>query len=131
MVDRDIDIALLREHTDFVDRARITAEVAQIKDVFKLKLTYRVHYELGNKGSMIWVGLTIIFESNEWNIDIVICKPDSPTIHTNMELHKEMLKVSEEDRLKILELKNQALTDGSKEKGVTSSQIYKDVLKLV
>ena len=80
---------------------------------------------------MRWVGLTIILESKEWNIDIVICKPDSQTIHTNIELHKEMLKVSEEDRLKILELKNQALTDGSKEKGVTSSQIYKDVLKLV
>ena len=80
---------------------------------------------------MIWVGLTIIFESNEWNIDIVICKPDSPTIHANMELHKKMLKGSEVERLKILELKNQALSDGFKEKGVTSSQIYKDILKLV
>jgi hypothetical protein len=104
--------------------------VSNIPNVSKISMVDYVNSPSKNKGAIIWIGLTVKFKENNWNIDITLADPDSPNVHTNIELHKKMLKISEEDRLEILKLKNKALIKGKKKKGQTSSEIYKRVLKL-
>ncbi|MDQ5914008.1 MAG: hypothetical protein QG623_627 [Patescibacteria group bacterium] len=130
MVDRDIDIAILTSQLTIKDRARVMDLVSAISQVSRISMVDYVNYPRDDRGVTIWIGLTIPYRKEVWNIDLTLADPKSPDVHTNMLLHKSMLKIDDKRRYKILKIKYRSLKSGTKVKGQTSSETYKKVLNI-
>jgi Nucleotidyltransferase domain len=129
MVDRDIDIAVVvgKERLGLELRKIFMDMLLDIKELDGLEMTDRVQNPKGTSPYGIWFGPKINYNGNKWNIDIWLVSPDEPLSHHNHELHKKMLKINDEQRKIILDIKYKTLVAGLKKKG-TSANIYIEVL---
>jgi hypothetical protein len=131
MVDRDIDLALLAKSQDDLTieiRNRLASELLNIPDCVDFSMSDRKSYPKPHRPKGVWFGPVILHNKELWNIDIWLVSKDEPLIHSNDEMSKKLLILTEEKRSIILEIKYLALKNGTKKKGVTSGEIYKAVL---
>ncbi len=130
MVDEDIDIAVIVDEKgityDF--RNHIMDLLLAINGLDGIAMSDRFHFPRNGRPKGIWYGPIILHNDRRWNIDIWVVAQDEPYSHHNLELHKKMLDITEDQRRIMLDIKYSALHAGTKEKGVTSSQIYQAVL---
>lgn len=130
MVDRDIDIAVVVEKNiiNYDTRKEVIDQLLKITALDGLAMTDRFHFPKDNAPKGIWFGPLIWHNQNKWNIDIWLVTQNERYSHHNSPLHKRMLSITEEQRKIILEIKNQLLKKGLKNKGITSVEIYTAVL---
>lgn len=130
MVDRDIDIAVVVEKNiiNYDTRKEVIDQLLKITALDGLAMTDRFHFPKDNAPKGIWFGPPIWHNQNKWNIDIWLVTQNERYSHHNSPLHKRMLSITEEQRKIILEIKNQLLKKGLKNKGITSVEIYNAVL---
>lgn len=130
MVDRDIDIAVIVDENiiNINFRKMIMDELLNITNLDGIAMTDRYHHHKTTSPKGIWFGPIVWYKGSRWNIDIWFVTQDEPYSHHNQELHKRMLQITDEQKNTILKIKYDALQAGTKEKGVTSSEIYKAVL---
>lgn len=128
MVDRDLDFGVsVKEITpDF--RAKVVSIFAKQPWSYSVNMTDRVNFEpLSNLSAPrgLFIGLTVPFPVERWNIDIWFIVSDTLPKDTLAELIK---KATDEQKQTILEIKYELMNSGKKQKGVTSAEIYKAVL---
>lgn len=99
-----------------------------LDDLDGLALTDRALFPKQNAPYGIWFGPQINNKGKKWNIDIWFVSQDETNSHHNQDLAKRMLSITEAQRKIILDIKYQCLVNDQKEKGITSSDIYKAVL---
>jgi hypothetical protein len=126
MVDRDIDIEVYLQPKDInIDtRAKVMNAILMLPQCVEMRMTDRKLYPKPHRPKGIWFGPYMLFEDNIWNIDIWL----TPLDELNTGLHEKMLSITPEQRDAILIIKQQALENGIKKKGITSAEIYKSVL---
>lgn len=131
MVDRDIDIAVVVASQSAINagqRSLLLQDLEKLPYCTEVKVTDRKGTPKEGRPLGIWFNPRLDYLGNRWNIDIWLVTEDEPISHHNMELHKQMLQITELQRIKILQLKYDALLNGTKEKGQTSVEIYNSVL---
>ena len=129
MVDRDIDIAVIvnKEDLGLELRKKFINMLLDIKELDGMAMTDRVQHPKPISPYGIWFGPIINLNGNKWNIDIWLVAQDEPLSHHNQELHKKMLRITDEQRRLILDIKYKVLVAGLKVKG-SSAEIYTLVL---
>ena len=129
MVDRDLDFGVaVRSITPEV-RAKIAELFASQPWAYSVNMTDRVNFEpLSNLGAPrgLFLGLTIPFPKERWNIDVWFIVADSLP---QDEMAKLISKATQEQKDVILKIKFNLMQSGQKEKGITSAEIYEAVLK--
>lgn len=130
MVDRDIDINVIvdRENINTDLRKQVCDILLELDDLDGLALSDRALFPRDGRPYGIWFGPLIYHNSNKWNIDIWLVTKKEPYSHHNQKLAKRMMEITEAQRNIILDIKYNCLVNGRKEKGITSSNIYKAVL---
>ena len=130
MVDEDIDITVIVDEKDITYdfRKHIMDLLLGIEGLDGIAMTDRFHNPKAKVPKGIWYGPLVWYNNRRWNIDIWFVTQDEPYSHHNLELHKKMLNITDEQRQIMLDIKFAALQAGAKQKGVTSSQIYQAVL---
>ncbi len=130
LVDRDLDFGVKINNFSLKLRTDILRVFASKSWAYSINSTDRINFKpLSHLNAPLgfYVCLTIPFPEKRWNIDIWFTLPDE---QVNDGLERQILSATPEQLEKILLLKYQAMTSGQKEKGVTSIQIYKQVLGL-
>lgn len=90
----------------------------------------RKHHPKPGRPKGVWYGVSVLFEGYDWNLDIWLVDKNEQLSHHTSDLHRRMLNITDGQRKEILLLKYQALKKGSKEKGLTSATIYKQILQI-
>lgn len=129
MVDRDLDFGVAVQSITPEIRSKIASLFASQPWAYSVNMTDRVNFEpLSNLGAPrgLFLGLTIPFPKERWNIDIwFIVAEELPTD----ELADLIAKATQEQKDTILQIKYELLKNDQKEKGITSAEVYKAVLK--
>jgi hypothetical protein len=129
MVDRDLDFGVAVESITPEIKSRIASLFASQTWAYSVNMTDRVNFEpLSNLGAPrgLFLGLTIPFPKDRWNIDVwFLVEEELPTD----ELADLIAKASQEQKDTILQIKYELLNNSQKEKGITSAEVYKAVLK--
>lgn len=129
MVDRDLDFGIAIESVTPEIRARITSLFASQPWAYSVKMTDRVNFEpLSNLGAPrgLYLGLTIPFPKERWNIDVwFIVTQNLP----EDDMAKLIANATNEQKDTVLEIKYELMKSGQKQKGLTSSEVYKAVLQ--
>lgn len=101
--------------------------ILDIKELDGLEMTDRVQNHKASSPYGIWFAPKINYKGNKWNIDIWLVAQDEPLSHHNHDLHKKMLKITDEQRKTILDIKYKVLVSGLKIKS-SSANVYIEVL---
>lgn len=128
MVDRDLDFGVAVESITVATRTKIASLFASQPWTYSMNMTDRVNFEpLSNPGAPrgLYLGLTIPFPKERWNIDVWFIVSDE--LPPN-DLAEQMTQATQEQRAAILQVKYDLMKRGAKEKGVTSAEIYAAVL---
>lgn len=128
MVDRDLDFGVnIREMTP-----KLRAEIAQLfaahEWTYGMTINDRINFKpLSNLQAPLglFLGLTIPFPENRWNIDVWFVIQDK---FVDDEITKLINSASQDQRDIILQIKYDLLQRGLKQKGMTSAEVYKAVL---
>ncbi len=129
MVDRDLDFGVAVKSVTPELRAKIASTFAVQPWAYGVKMTDRINFEpLSNLGAPrgLYLGLTIPFPKERWNIDVWF-------IITGTIPEDGMAQViaiaSKDQRDAILQIKYELMQSGQKQKGITSAEVYKAVLR--
>lgn len=131
MVDEDIDITVWcpGDNFDSVDlRQKVAADLLLIPELDGMDMCDREKYPSKNNSVGVWFGPRIWHNNKRWNFDIWFVRENTKGVTPEVELHKQMLNITEEQRKTILDIKYQLLKSGQKQKSVTSADVYKAVL---
>ena len=128
MVDRDLDFSVVIPNYSQELRVNIVKTLVEQPWAYSVNMTDRIafkpksnlHTPLG-----LFVGLTIPFPDNRWNIDIWFTLTES-----DKTFDQKILSASREQKNEILVKKFEAVENRTKEKGITSFEIYSSVLNL-
>lgn len=130
MVDRDIDIRVILAtgKPDKQYRNEVISSLLEIQDIGRLNIVDMANFVWAKdqKAIGIWLGPRIMFENNMWNVDIWLF--DYENGHKNLDIYNKMMKISDDERRTILEIKVHCLDNNQKQKGSTSVDIYRAVL---
>lgn len=128
MVDRDLDFGGTVQSVTPELRAQIAHTFVQQPWAYSVNMTDRVNFEpLSNLGAPrgLFLGLTIPFPTERWNIDIWLTVGDKLP---QDELAQRVLGATNEQKTTMLQIKYELMKSGQKEKGITSAEVYKAVL---
>ncbi|MBA2278834.1 hypothetical protein H0V99_00105 [Candidatus Saccharibacteria bacterium] len=129
MVDRDLDFGVAVRSVTPEIRAEIARTFASQSWAYSVNITDRVNFEpLSNLGAPrgLYLGLTIPFPIERWNIDVwFVVSEDLPQDN----IANLVQNATSEQRSAILQIKYDLMQSGQKQKGQTSSEIYKAVLQ--
>lgn len=133
MVARDIDISVFGK-SNFSERAKLIEELAKMPLVQKIEMHDLVNFGIHKKfrPNGVWFGLTVLFNGNEWNFDIWLLdsrerKPQM--VNESHELHERMLNLTDDERARIVAMKQDFLKNDAYIKGTSSGDIYSKVLE--
>lgn len=129
MVDRDLDFGVYVRAITPELKAHIAATFAEQDWAYGLKMVDRANFEpLSNFGAPrgLYLGLTIPFPAERWNIDVWFLaeRPSEADAITRL-----IASADQSQRDAILKIKFELLQSGKKEKGVTSAEVYKAVMR--
>lgn len=134
MVDRDIDYTIIvpeDAHIDFSLRTEFGTRLLELPDLSSLQMSDRHHFPTGSQHAIdgIWFGLTLISQSTSerWNVDAWLMKRGGNHEADNS-LVQRLMNLTEQERALIVDIKQQSLDAGLKQKGQTSFAIYDAVL---
>lgn len=128
MVDRDLDFGVAVKEITPEIRAKIASTFASQTWAYGVNVTDRVNFEpLSNLGAPrgLFLGLTIPFPVDRWNIDIWFIVADALPTDAMASL---ISKATEAQKDTILQIKYELMSTGKKSKGITSAEVYKAVL---
>jgi hypothetical protein len=129
MVDRDLDFGVAVKSVTPEIRAEIASLFASQPWAYSVKITDRINFEpLSNLRAPrgLFLGLTIPFPKERWNIDIWFIVEDKIP---QDEMSQLIAKASQEQKDIILQIKYDLMRNGRKQKGLTSAEVYKAVLE--
>lgn len=128
LVDRDLDFGVTVKDMTPQIRSEIAALFTLQSWCYGIHMVDRINFKpLSNLGAPLglYLGLTIPFPNNRWNIDVWFMVGDTLPISDITELIEN---ATAEQKETILQIKYELMQSGQKEKGVTSTAIYKAVL---
>lgn len=126
MVDRDIDLNVVIPSYSLELRTKIIKTLVEQPWAYSVNMTDRIAFKPKSNLQAplgLFVGLTIPFPDNRWNVDVwfTLTEPDKS-------FDQKILNASQEQKDEILLKKFKAVKNGTKEKGVTSFEIYNSIL---
>jgi len=128
MVDRDIDFNVVIPCYSLELRTKIIKILVEQPWAYSVNMTDRITFEPKSNLQAprgLFVGLTVPFPDNRWNIDIwfTLTEPDKT-------IDQIILAATQKQKDNILEKKFEVAKNGKKEKGITSFEIYKSILEI-
>jgi hypothetical protein len=129
LVDRDLDFGVAVKEITPEIRSKIAAKLAAQPWAYSVKITDRINFEpLSNFSAPrgLYLGLTIPFPVERWNLDIWFLISDTLPKDEMAEL---IATATQEQRDTILTKKYELMKSGQKQKGISSAEIYKSTLQ--
>jgi hypothetical protein len=131
MVDRDIDITVTVQSQKEINsslRSKICKDLTALEGCTGFKMLDRKENPKEGRPQGIWLSPQFILDGT-WFLDIwVIANGETASTHIG-DIDSIMRDITEQQRTLILEIKTEVFRCGLKSKGVSSVQIYKDVLR--
>lgn len=128
LVERDLDFGVAVNEMTPQLRSEIVATFAKQPWAYTVNMTDRINFEpLSNLQAPrgLYLGLTIPFPRERWNIDIWFTIGESVP---RDELALNVSKATQGQKDIILEIKYELMMNGQKQKGVSSALVYEAVL---
>lgn len=128
LVDRDLDFGVVVKKMTPEIRSDIVSLFAKQNWAYSVNMTDRINFEpLSNLQAPrgLYVGLTIPFPTERWNIDIWFMITDELP---KDQLAERILQATAEQKAIILTIKYELMKMGRKHKGITSAEVYEAVL---
>lgn len=129
LVDRDLDFGVTIKNVDPAIRSEIAKTFSAQTWSYGVNLTDRINFEpLSNLSAPLglYLGLIIPFPVERWNVDVWFTL-EHQSIDRSLE--EKIMSAKQDQRDEILLRKYEVMSTGKKEKGVTSVEIYRAVLK--
>lgn len=128
LVDHDLDFGVIVKEMTLGIRSSIVSVFAKQNWVYSVNMTDRINFEpLSNLQAPrgLYVGLTVPFSSERWNIDIwFVVANELPTD----QLAGRVFQSTAEQKAVMLTIKYELMKMVRKQKGITSAEVYEAVL---